>query len=138
NYFVNQLKTIEERYKSALDIFNMSIEQNDNKQNHFNLLNRLKEEIIQSLNYYNNISPKSEIRKKLNEIISSIDDLDTKFKQIISSNCFDINLEFKDIKEKQEFYQYLKENNTNDILIQLLLIIEDSLTQPKICLQDSI
>ncbi|CAF1625915.1 unnamed protein product, partial [Didymodactylos carnosus] len=74
-------KEIEEIHKSALELIDNLIEQHENKQKYFHLLNRFKEGISKNLSIYENVSLKSEKSKNLTEIISSIDDIDVKLRK---------------------------------------------------------
>ncbi|CAF1099219.1 unnamed protein product [Adineta steineri] len=127
----------EEEHKSALQLIDDMIEQNAKTEKNWNLLNKLKKEIIQSLSEYEKVSPKFEKRKKLDDIISSEDGIDKKFRQIISQDCFSIDLKFGNLDEEQYFYQYLKTSDENQIPFQLLQIIHDSLLEPKININSS-
>ncbi|CAF0958708.1 unnamed protein product [Adineta steineri] len=130
-------KEKEEEHKSALELIDNMIEQSDKKQKHWKLLNKFKEKIIQNLSEYRNVSRKYEKRKKLSDIMLSMDEINEKFKQILSKDCFDIDLEFNDTHEEQSFYQYLKASDENEIPFQLLLIIQDSLSEPEINIDGS-
>ncbi|CAF1521082.1 unnamed protein product [Rotaria sordida] len=130
-------KEKEEQHKSALELIDNLIEENENKQKFFNLLNKLTEEILKSLSIYENVSPNSEKRKKLINIMSSNYEVDEKLKQIISIDCFNINLEFNDTNEEELFFKYLKNNDENEIPSLLLSIIEDSLSKPAIIIDNT-
>ncbi|UJR21058.1 hypothetical protein I4U23_024158 [Adineta vaga] len=142
NLFIESIeeyrKEKEEEHKSALKLIDDLIEQNANEQQYWNLLNRLKEEIIKSLSIYENVAPKYEKRKKLMEIMTSLDEIDDKFKQILSSSCFQIDLKFKDASEEQSFYQYLRTSEEGEIPFQLLSIIQDALSESEINIQSSV
>ena len=125
----------EEQHKSSLDLIDEQIEQNQNEQKYFDLLNKLKEEIINGLSIYENVSPRFQKRKKLSEIISSNYDIIDKIRKLISSDCLNIDLSFKDIDEQESFFQHIK---SNDIPYRLLSIIEDTLSKPKISKSDTI
>ncbi|CAF0958763.1 unnamed protein product [Adineta steineri] len=130
-------KEKEEEHKSALGLIDDMIDQNARTEKCWNSLNKLKEEIIQSLSEYEKVSLKFEKRKKLIDIMLSMDKIDEKFKQIISQDCFSINLEFDNAAEERSFYQYLKTSGENQIPFQLLLIIQDSLSKPEININSS-
>ncbi|CAF1146824.1 unnamed protein product [Adineta steineri] len=128
----------EKEHKSALELIDDIIEENARTQKFWNLLNKLKEEIIKSLSIYENVSSKSDKRKKLMEIIISTDEIDDKFQEIISVDCFQIDLNFTDASEEQSFYQYIKTSQESEIPFQLLSLIQDALSAPEINIQNSV
>ncbi|CAF4419175.1 unnamed protein product, partial [Didymodactylos carnosus] len=128
----------EEQHKSSLTLIDDLIEKNQNQQKSLISFNKLKEEILQSLSRYENVSSKSEIRKKLNEIISSNYDLVEKIQKLISKDCLNIYLEFNDTVEEENFYQYLKAKDQNELVYRIFLVIEEILSKPKIKINHNI
>ncbi|CAF0846575.1 unnamed protein product [Didymodactylos carnosus] len=122
----------EEKHRSALELIDDIIEQNQNQQKIVNLIHRLKEEILRSLSQYENVSSNSRIREKINKIISSKYKFVDKIQKLISNECLNIDLQFKDSETKVQFYEYLQEPKQNDIVYQIFLMIEEILAKPKI------
>ncbi|CAF0983365.1 unnamed protein product, partial [Didymodactylos carnosus] len=117
----------EGKHKSALQLIDDLIELNQSQQKFLILFNRLKEEILQSLGQYENISCSKSMRRKINEIISSNFDLVEKLEKLIATDCLNIDLEFDNPDDQGQFYEYLKDENQSELFYATNIFIDHSL-----------